>query len=407
MLTNNLTILLLLSVLCFSQAINRHAVLVASSSTYANYRHQSDISHAYQLALASGIPKDNIIVMQYNDIAYNESNPFPGQIFNAPTADGVPGYNVYEGVQIDYAGENVTAAIFLAILTANTNIAHGRVLNSNSESHVFINLVDHGAYGEVEFPDGNPLYVKDLQSAIDTMHGHQMYKELVFYLESCESGSMFEWLTEKYRGVYAVSASRPSQSSWAVYCPPMDFVNGIALNTCLGDVFSVNWMNFQTTNPWKSLNVQFKEVKNATDTSDVCRFGDKSVGKQASGGFESSPNNYYENYKDVIENLNVDLTIDQYFQDLHDAYMRRATLSAFPKQQTIATLEFVKLLNSIDLQKYNEMIAHQRILVKHLFAVNSRDVDLHLAYYKFLRQPTEETKTQLNQAALILDYSQN
>jgi legumain len=43
-------------------------------------------------------------------------------------------------------------------------------------------------------------------------------------------------------GVYAVSAANPTESSWATYCPPDDEVNGKHINACLGDEFSVNWM---------------------------------------------------------------------------------------------------------------------------------------------------------------------
>ena len=34
------------------------AVLVAGSNTYANYRHQADICHAYQVVLSKGVPPE-------------------------------------------------------------------------------------------------------------------------------------------------------------------------------------------------------------------------------------------------------------------------------------------------------------------------------------------------------------
>lgn len=43
-------------------------------------------------------------------------------------------------------------------------------------------------------------------------------------------------------GVAAMTASNATESSWATYCPPMDVVNGVHIGTCLGDLFSVNWM---------------------------------------------------------------------------------------------------------------------------------------------------------------------
>jgi legumain len=68
-----------------------------------------------------------------------------------------------------------------------------------------------------------------------------MYKELVFYLEACESGSMFENLPDNIK-IVASTAANAQESSWGTYCPPNDMVNGKSLNSCLGDLYSINWM---------------------------------------------------------------------------------------------------------------------------------------------------------------------
>mgnify|MGYP003310343397 CR=1 FL=1 len=73
------------------------AVIVAGSNSFANYRHQADACHAYQIMKKNGVPESNIILMMYDDIAGNAMNPFPGQVFNKPTAAGVPGVDVYDG----------------------------------------------------------------------------------------------------------------------------------------------------------------------------------------------------------------------------------------------------------------------------------------------------------------------
>merc|ERR1712070_189173 len=70
-----------------------------------------------------------------------------------------------------------------------------------------------------------------------------------FYLETCESGSMFQDMS--IPGVYALSASNPTESSWGSYCGTEAKVNGKSINSCLGDLFSVSWMEdadaFDTT----------------------------------------------------------------------------------------------------------------------------------------------------------------
>jgi hypothetical protein len=104
-------LLLLALAAAASAAGTQWALLIAGSSTYANYRHQSDIYHAYQLMLQGGISKDNIIVMHYDDIANSPSNPQKGNVINRPD-----GPNNYVDVPKDYVGSNVTAANFLRAL---------------------------------------------------------------------------------------------------------------------------------------------------------------------------------------------------------------------------------------------------------------------------------------------------
>ena len=65
---------------------------------------------------------------------------------------------------------------------------------------------------------------------------------MTFYLEACESGSMFSGILPNNTNIYALSASSPDESSWGTYCPPDDYINGTDMETCLGDLFSVSWL---------------------------------------------------------------------------------------------------------------------------------------------------------------------
>lgn len=82
----------------------------------------------------------------------------------------------------------------------------------------------------------------ELNSAIEYMHENKMFKEMVMYIEACESGSMFENILKPDINVYAVSAANSKESSWGAYCYPDDTINGTHMGSCLGDLFSVNWM---------------------------------------------------------------------------------------------------------------------------------------------------------------------
>ncbi|KAA3672006.1 legumain [Paragonimus westermani] len=93
------------------------AVLVAGSNGWYNYRHQADICHAYQILTRRGIPKENIITFMYDDIARNEFNPFQGEIYN-----DYEHKDVYAGVEIDYKGEEVTPEMFMRVMKADSEL---------------------------------------------------------------------------------------------------------------------------------------------------------------------------------------------------------------------------------------------------------------------------------------------
>merc|ERR1712232_1372252 len=88
--------------------------------------------------------------------------------------------------------------------------------------------------------DGDVLHKANLTMALEQMHSARMFKRLVFYLEACESGSMFEGLDVP--GVYGLTAANAQESSWGTYCASDAMVNGKNIGSCLGDLFSVKWM---------------------------------------------------------------------------------------------------------------------------------------------------------------------
>ena len=278
--------ILLISLLAFI-ACDNYAVLVAGSNTWDNYRHQADVFHAYQILKSRGMKKENIIVFAYGDIHDNPQNPFPGVVVNWPN-----GWDVYGGVAIDYWGDDVTPSNFIAVLTGDASAVSivderttGKVLTSTSEDHVFIYFTDHGSTNLIAFPY-EYLYSDELNYALQTMYDKQMYKELVFYLEACESGSMFEGQLPDNIKIYAMTAANPSESSWAEYCGSDAVVNGTNLETCLGDEYSVRWMediDSKTDDELKTYTFedQYNYLVSAVTGSYVQQYGDLNVAQIA------------------------------------------------------------------------------------------------------------------------------
>lgn len=114
----------------------------------------------------------------------------------------------------------------VALLAIRLNAEGKPVLQSTKDDRVFVYFADHGAVGLVAMPVGDPLYAQDLADALDYMWANDMYKELVFYMEACESGSMFQDLLPTDTNIYATTAANSEESSYGTYCGDESSVNG-------------------------------------------------------------------------------------------------------------------------------------------------------------------------------------
>jgi legumain len=75
----------------------------------------------------------------------------------------------------------------------------------------------------------------------------------VFYLEACESGSIFEGMLPNDINIYATTASNAEESSWGTYCPGEFPEPPPEYDTCLGDLYSIAWMEDRYLNSHISL----------------------------------------------------------------------------------------------------------------------------------------------------------
>nr|AWD84470.1 asparaginyl endopeptidase 2 [Pigea enneasperma] len=263
----------------------RWAVLIAGSNGYWNYRHQADVCHAYQLLKKGGLKDENIIVFMYDDIAHNFENPRPGIIINNPK-----GEDVYKGVPKDYTGEDVNAGNFYAVILGNKTAltgGSGKVVNSGPNDHIFIYYTDHGGPGILGMPTSPYIYADKLVDVLKQKHASGTYKSLVFYLEACESGSIFEGLLPEGLNIYATTASNAIESSWGTYCPGDHISPPPEYETCLGDLYSVAWMEDSDVHNLRTetLHQQYELVKQRTAHSNgygshVMQYGDVPLSKE-------------------------------------------------------------------------------------------------------------------------------
>ncbi|KAH7564805.1 hypothetical protein ACOSP7_021428 [Xanthoceras sorbifolium] len=322
----------------------RWAVLVAGSNTYSNYRHQADVCHAYQILKKGGLEDENIIVFMYDDIAFAGENPRPGIIINNPY-----GPDVYYGVPKDYTGENATADNLLGVILGNRRAltgGSGKVVDSGPDDTIFIYYADHGSPGCVSMPHGIPLYAKDLIHTLKKKYEANAYKSMVIYIEACESGSMFDGLLPNNWNIYAITAANPEEGSYAFYCDIEEY------GTCLGDVFSISWMEDSDKHDMsqETLQQQYEVVKRRTgfDTpsrSHVMQYGDTSLGNQLLYTYIGRINPQITNRTFINRSLSVarkTVAVNQ--RDVELFYLRRKFENA--REGSQQKIEVEKKLNS-------------------------------------------------------------
>lgn len=235
---------------------------------------------------------EKIIFMACDDIATAEENPFPGEIFNDPNGD-----NVYDADALDYRGDQLNAETFMAVMMGDKTAAGGgKVLRSTIDDNVFVFFVDHGAPGILAFPgpdEKHPFsffYADQLMDTLEYMYTHRMYKEMVIYVEACEAGSMFVDMPDDMN-IYTMTASDEEVSSWAIYCDEEAIIEGKDLGTCLGDLFSINWMGDTVAHRGKKRTLYDQYVLTKEQTAEneeadrkgspVCVYGDMELQERA------------------------------------------------------------------------------------------------------------------------------
>ncbi|XP_050229524.2 vacuolar-processing enzyme [Mercurialis annua] len=336
----------------------RWAVLVAGSKGFENYRHQADVCHAYQLLRKGGLKEENIIVFMYDDIANNSLNPRPGVIINHPQ-----GEDVYAGVPKDYTGEHVNAKNLYAALLGDRNAVEGgsgKVVDSKPNDRIFLYYSDHGGPGVLGMPNLPYLYAVDFVEILKKKHAAGGYKEMVIYIEACESGSIFEGIMPKDLNIYVTTASNAEENSWGAYCPEMDPPPPPEFDTCLGDLYSVAWMEDSETHNRKNETVQqqYSSVKDRTSNhntylagSHVMQYGNRSISTEKLHlyqGFDPASLNFSPNNAHMSAPMEVVNQRDAELLFMWQMYKRLENGSAMKQQMLQMIKETIKHRSHVD-----------------------------------------------------------
>ena len=239
--------LLIIAILSIATA-DKWALFVSGAGGYSNYSVSSTVCRAYDVLHRSGMPEDHMIYFGFNSAFDSERNPFPGKIFT--DASDTPGvdYAAECRPHMDYQDDVISAELFMAVLSGDkktvtelTGIENPRVIESGPEDTVFVYYMDHGAIG---FTVVGKSYLREevLLETLNKMYDNKQYKQLVFYLEACHSGSMFRKLPAD-KNIYAMTGADTNHEAMECYCPPYDIMEGKHMGACMSAWYDNLWMS--------------------------------------------------------------------------------------------------------------------------------------------------------------------
>ena len=251
----------------------QYALLYAGSNWFLNYRHQADIFTIYNQLLARGFTASNIGLYAYDDIATDQENPFSGQVFH--TLDHKT--NVYPGSSaINVKGDDVTAEAFCNAI---------KNLPTSSDDYVFIYYDNHGGPGLLGTPVGDSIYCDDLTNAFTEASTSKLYKQLLFIIEACYSGSVADAIINsgKIPNLAIITAANADESSYAA-------VYDEVIGTFLSNEFTNIFIDLIDENPTISVGELYTTLQKQTTQSHACFYGDESIQSVALSTFIGLPN---------------------------------------------------------------------------------------------------------------------
>ncbi|GJR34536.1 vacuolar-processing enzyme [Tanacetum coccineum] len=161
----------------------------------------------------------------------------------------------------DYTRVSVTTSNVYDVLLGDKESVtggSGKVVASQPNDRIFMYFSGHGGAGTLGMPADMPsIYANDFIKVLEKKYASRSYKEM--------SGSMFEGLLKQDLNIYITIASNAEELSWGTYCPGT--TNPPILpeyDTCLGDLYSVSWMEDSKSQDLESETLEQQYLKVGT-----------------------------------------------------------------------------------------------------------------------------------------------
>ena len=261
-------------------AVTDHwAVVISPSTTWANYRHQADAFAMYQTLRQHGYEDDHIILIAQDNLANDQRNKFPGQIFversdDASTSDMLVNFDVRQNAKVDYHFEDLTPDDVGDIMLGRQSDRLPHVIHPTATSDVLFFWSGHG--GSSEGPlwgneDARSYFgAERIKDIVSQMNEADMYRRMMFAIETCFSGKWGEALTGQ-PDVIVLTAANGRETSKAD-------VHNSELGVYLSNAFARTFRQYVNQNNNITLRDLYIELAKTTNGSHVSIYNEKNYG---------------------------------------------------------------------------------------------------------------------------------
>ena len=188
------------------------AMVVGTSDTWENYRHQADALAIYQMLKRHGYDDDHIVLILADNIANDPQNIYPGEVYVKPKSEG--GENVYKDVVVDYHLSDVGIGDLRKILLGERSEKYPVVFDATSQSNVFIYWCGHGNRGKMAWGSDLQLTTETMKEGWQQVLSAGKYRKIFAAIDACYSGSIGESIVGLPGVLYltAANANEPSKA---------------------------------------------------------------------------------------------------------------------------------------------------------------------------------------------------
>ncbi len=228
-----------------------HAVIVAASDTWANYRHQADAMAMYQLLRRHGYADENIIVIAEDNLADDPRNIWPGEVRVRPD-----GADVHAALKVDYHLSSLSIDDFEDIMTGNQHSGLPSTLQSDNHDNVVLFWCGHGNLNQLCWGSRAIMEGSRMRRIVERMADAGRFRKLLIVMDACYSGTIGE-ACEGVPGVLVMTAADANESSKAD-------VKNLDMGIWLSNGFTRAFQEAVDANPAISMRDLYYEVARRT-----------------------------------------------------------------------------------------------------------------------------------------------